>query len=79
MHRRTTAADLAEAGADPGNDLRRNVLKFVNHQMRQRSQQFIAEEFEVFRRVLTEQGEHAVVGHDRRFLVEQVILQGPPI
>ncbi|MNR22082.1 hypothetical protein D3C85_1390200 [compost metagenome] len=29
--------------------------------------------------MLAEQREHAVVGHDRRFLVKQMIFQGPPV
>ncbi|MNZ98933.1 hypothetical protein D3C78_1182400 [compost metagenome] len=59
--------------------MRRDVLEFVDHQVRQRPQQLITQQLEVLRRMLAEQGEHPVVGHDWRFLVEQMIFQRPPV
>jgi hypothetical protein len=47
MHGRATAADLAQAGAEPRHDLWRDVLELVDHQVRQRAQQPVAEQLEV--------------------------------
>ena len=78
MHRRATAADLAQAGAQPGHDLRRDILKLIDHQVRQRPQLLMVEQLEVLRGVLAKQREHAVIGHDGRGLGQQVVFQRPP-
>ena len=78
VHGRAATANLPQTGPDPRDDLRGYVLKFVDHQVRHRPQQAVAEELEVFRGVFAKQREHTVVGHHGGRLVQQVVFQGFP-
>ncbi|MNE53197.1 hypothetical protein D3C80_1479090 [compost metagenome] len=47
--------------------------------MRERAQQRVGQQLQVLRIVFAEQGEHAVVAHDRWRLAQQVRFQGFPV